>query len=142
MKRFYIFILFQAFFSLMAGYMVASMSWIGKVGIRFFYSEYAIFRSWWKTGLLFLLIQCALWIVQWLVRKKARLTTSYIVSCSLLALGALGLFATYNDFQNTLSHRLLKEKFHLGFYLFWICWMANCFYFLLWKKKVVEKEGV
>lgn|GEM_PF-6578350 len=142
MKRSYIFILCQAILSFIAGYLVSGISWIGSVGIRFFYGEYSVFRSWWKTGLIFLLIQCVLLISQSLVRKKAKPSTSYIVSGILLLVGAAGLFVTYNDFQHTLSHRLLKEKFHLGFYLFWLCWIANCLYFLLSKKKVLKTDNV
>ena len=53
----------------------------------------------------------------------------------LLMLGAVGLFLTFRDFIYTYTHRLLKERFHLGFYLFWIGWIGTCVFFLVVKDK-------
>jgi len=54
-----------------------------------------------------------------------------LASGGLLVAGVLGLVITYYDFQHTYSHRLLKERFHLGFYLFWLGWMGTCVFFLV-----------
>jgi len=94
-------------------YLISKISWIGKIGIATVHKEYRLLRSDWKTFLLLFSLQ--------------------IVLIASLTLGAVGLFFTFQDFIYTYTHRLLKERFHLGFYLFWIGWIGTCIFFLATK---------
>jgi hypothetical protein len=123
-------ILFQALLMLLAGWLVSHISWIGRVGINLMYKEYSIFKSWWKTALLFFAIQMVLLFLQNVVHKKYSRSVANIASIVLLTTALIGLFATYSDFNNNFSHRILKEKFHLGFYLFWLGWISTCLYYI------------
>ena len=115
---------------LLAGWLISKMSWVGRAGINLMYKEYSIFKSWWKTALLLFVIQMVLLFLQDVVRKKYSRPIANIASIVLLVTALGGLFATYSDFNNNFSHRLLKEKFHLGFYLFWLGWISTCLYYI------------
>lgn len=130
MKRTQSIILLQAILSLVSGYLISKMSFIGRLGINLFHSEYKIFKSWWQTALLLFGIQMLVFGIQWFVKKRKDNKTALITSIGLLCISLLGLYATYHDFQHTFTHKLLKEKFHLGFYLFWLSWLGSCLYFL------------
>lgn len=127
MKRITFLLLLQLLFSIISGFLIAQMSFIGKIGIKFFYQEYGVFRSWWKTALLLFGIQLILILLQHFLKKNW-------LSWALMAVAILGLVFTFNDFNNTFSYRLLKEKFHVGFYLFWLSWTLHTVYFLLYNK--------
>ncbi|MDR0792566.1 MAG: cytochrome d ubiquinol oxidase subunit II [Chitinophagaceae bacterium] len=130
MKKNTFLILLQAILSLIAGFLVSKMSWIGRVGINFFMPQYKIFKSWWQAGLLCFGIQVSVIFILWIVKKKASPTASFITSLVFLLIAIVGLYFTYNDFQTTISHRLMKEKFHLGFYIFWLGWMGSSIGFM------------
>jgi uncharacterized membrane protein YsdA (DUF1294 family) len=123
-------IVFQALLMALAGYLISKMSFIGRLGINWFYQEYGIFKSATKTAILLFVIQLVLLFIQWLINKRYDRKIANIVSSVLLIVALAGLFATYNDFQNTFSHKLLNEKFHVGFYLFWLGWISTCLYFM------------
>jgi uncharacterized membrane protein YsdA (DUF1294 family) len=108
------------------------------VGISLFYKEYKFLRSGWKTFLLFFILQSAIILVLYLVKKKLPWKITKYTAAGLLIIAMLGLWATYYDFQYTFSHRLLKEKFHLGFYLFWIGWIGSCVFFLVNSPREIE----
>jgi len=114
----------------LAGWLISKISWIGRAGINLVYKEYSIFKSWWKTALLLFVIQMVLLLLQNVIRKKYSRPIANIASIVLLVTALGGLFATYSDFNNNFSHRLLKEKFHLGFYLFWLGWISTCLYYI------------
>jgi uncharacterized membrane protein YsdA (DUF1294 family) len=123
-------IVIQAVLMAIAAYLISKMSFIGRLGINWFYQEYSLFKSPLKTGLLLFVIQMVLLGVQWFMNKRYDRKIANIVSSVLLIVALLGLYATYQDFQNTFSHKILNEKFHVGFYLFWLGWLSTCFYFL------------
>lgn len=143
MKNRIIAILVLAFSSLLSGILISKMSFIGRVGITIIYNEYAILKSWWKTALLFFIIQAVLFAVFsiWQNKNSSKLK-QFILPVIFLIIGFVGLYYTYHDFTQT-SHRLLKASFHFGFYLFWMTWFANCIYFLIIKPgdedKVLEE---
>lgn len=121
-------ILLQAILSLLSGYLISKMSLIGRIGINLMYSEYIIFKSWWQTALLLFGIQSLLLGVQFFVKKRKGNKLAFRLSLVLLVIALFGLYTTYHDFQHTISHKLLKEKFHLGFYLFWLTWIGGCLF--------------
>jgi hypothetical protein len=116
-------------------YLISKISWIGKLGIATVHKEYGLLRSDWKTFLLLFSLQIVLIASLTVVRTKCPRRIAALVISMLLTLGAVGLFLTFRDFIYTYTHRLLKERFHLGFYLFWIGWIGTCVFFLAIKDK-------
>jgi len=137
MKNVTILGLAQALLSLISGVLISKMSFIGKIGISTMYREYIIFKTWWKTALLLLVIQLVLIAVLQLFRTKVSVSFSRLLAFLLIVLGGIGAYFTYIDFTTT-SHKMMKLSFHLGFYLFWVGWFITCFYYLLFKKKKKE----
>lgn len=123
----------QAILCCIAAYLVSKISFIGKAGIALFYKEYRFLRSGWKVFLLFFIIQLVVILVMYFVKKRLPAKIAAYTATGLLVIAIAGLWATYHDFQNTFSHRLLKERFHLGFYLFWLGWIGSCVFFLVAK---------
>ena len=137
MKNVTILGLAQALLSLISGVLISKMSFIGKIGISTMYREYIIFKTWWKTALLLLVIQLVLIAVLQLFRTKVSVSFSRLLAFLLIVLGGIGAYFTYIDFTTT-SHKMMRLSFHLGFYLFWVGWFITCFYYLLFKKKKKE----
>ncbi|HVG40305.1 MAG TPA: hypothetical protein VM888_01745, partial [Chitinophagaceae bacterium] len=52
-----------------------------------------------------------------------------------LAVALIGLYLTYRDFRQSLSHRLMGERFHTGAYLFWLGWISIALFFLIRHKE-------
>ncbi len=132
LKSSYIYlILGQAALCWLATYLVSKISTIGKIGIALFYKEYRLLRSGWKTFLLFFGIQLLIILLLYLTQKRSSAKKTILTAAVFIALALIGLATTFNDFHHTYSHRLLKERFHLGFYLFWIGWITSCVFFII-----------
>lgn len=120
----FIFLLCLVFFSLIAGYLLSAISFVGKIGIGLFHSEYQFLKTWWKGSLLVFSAWIMLWIIHVFLTKKlspSKYIYAYVVS---LAIALTGLYFSYADFRHILSHRWLGERFHLGVYLFWLGWIG------------------
>jgi len=126
-----ILIICQAILSGLETWLISKISLIGRVGIATIHKEYRLLRSGWKTFLLLFGIQLAIILVLNAIQKRYTRKISTTASFGLLFAAVLGMLITFWDFMDTYTHRLLKERFHLGFYLFWIGWMCTCLYFLL-----------
>lgn len=124
----------QLLLSLVCGVLVSEMSFIGRIGINLFHKNYKLFKYWWKTAILFFILFLLLDLFQFLIKRKSPRANLYIFV--LLIIGLLGLFASFQDFTTNFSHKLLKEKAHLGFYLFWLTWMGSNIYFLTLPKTI------
>jgi len=120
----------QALLSWIETWLIARISFIGRVGIATVHKEYGLLRSGWKTFLLLFSIQVVIIIALAIVQKRLPQKMALVVTSALLFLGAIGLFVTYQDFLHTYTHRILKEHFHLGFYLFWLGWIGTCLFFI------------
>ena len=129
MKRISNILFLQAILSVIAGFLISKMSWIGRVGVTWFMPQYKIFKSWWQTAIVLFLVQVLVLGIQWLVKRKASNKAAVITSMSFLLIGLAGLYFTYNDFQSTFTHRFIFELFHLVFYIFWLGWFFICVYF-------------
>ncbi len=129
MKGFSTLIAVQALLSTISAVLFSQMSVVGKVGISLLYREYGIFKIWWKTAILLFAVQLVLLFVLWLVKRLLwhKLATATLLL--FLLFGLAGAYFTYLDFTTT-SHRLMKENFHAGGYLFWGAWILTCLYFL------------
>ena len=142
MKKSTSILLFQGLISVVSGILITQMSLLGRIGIHTMYRQFLVFRSWWKTALLFFAAQCLLLALLYGVRKAMRLSSAKKVAWILLLIGILGAGTTYWDFSHTM-HKVMKAKFHFGFYLFWLGWAVNCLYFISLKgeeRKVTNEE--
>jgi len=129
----------QALLSTISGVFLSQMSFIGKVGISVAYQEYGIFKIWWKTAVLLFIIQLALLLVLWLVKRLLSRRLALAAFLLFLLFGLVGAYFTYLDFTTT-THRLMKMNFHTGVYLFWGTWVLVCLYFMAvpLKKRRIE----
>lgn len=132
MKKSTSILLFQGLISVVSGILITQMSLLGRIGIHTMYRQFLVFRSWWKTALLFFAAQCLLLALLYGVRKAMRLSSAKKVAWILLLIGILGAGTTYWDFSHTM-HKVMKAKFHFGFYLFWLGWAVSCLYFIFLK---------
>ena len=142
MKKSTSILLFQGLISLVSGILITQMSLLGRIGIHTMYRQFLVFRSWWKTALLLFAVQCLLLALLYGVRKAMSLSSAKKVAWILLLVGILGAGATYWDFSQTM-HKVMKAKFHFGFYLFWLGWAVSCLYFISVKdeeRKVTNEE--
>ncbi|WP_190277294.1 hypothetical protein [Taibaiella lutea] len=135
----YIFLL-QAVLSVISGFLISKMSWIGRIGVTWFMPQYKVFKSWWQTAIILFVVQVIVLIIQWMVKRKASRKAAFVTILVFLLIGIAGLYFTYNDFQSTFTHKLMKEKFHLGFYLFWLSWVIGSLYVLATKKNIPEEN--
>ena len=141
MKRSTSLLLFHALLSVVSGILITQMSLLGRIGIHTMYRQFMVFRSWWKTALLLFAAQCLLLGLLWGVQKMANLSVAKKTAWLLLIVGIAGFGATYWDFSTTM-HKVMKAKFHVGFYLFWIGWWVSCLYFITIKNEKPNNEIV
>ncbi len=138
MKHNTILVISVALFSLITVYLLSAISFVGRAGISFFYTQYQFLKNWWKGALLVFIIWIALFVVQSVLLTRVNKTTSNIILTILLFIAIAGLYFSYSDFRNTLSHRWLGERFHLGVYMFWLGWIAITIFVALQKKPLAE----
>lgn len=117
--------------STLAGYLLSKASLVGRIGISLFYKEYKILKVWWQAVLFVFTVWMILFFLQRRLKRKCSSTTSRLVQIGAILIALAGLFLTYQDFRNNLSHRLLGERFHLGGYLFWFGWIIISVYYLM-----------
>ncbi len=128
-------ILFLLVLAAVAGYLLSKASLVGRVGISLFYKEYGFLKVWWQGGLLIFAVWMLLLFLQGRVQKKTLPSRAAAIHSGAVVLALIGLYFTYQDFRNTLSHRWLGERFHLGGYLFWIGWIIISVFYLTRKRK-------
>lgn len=129
-RRLLVLVLFQVLLCWYETYLISKISTIGKIGIATAYHQYHWLRVFWLTYAILTLFQLAVIGTLYILGKRSTKKLTNLISTILLFAGGLGLVLTFQDFMHTYSHRLLKERFHLGFYIFWISWMASCAFFL------------
>lgn len=139
MKRFWIIFIVQFCISLISAYLIAQMSWLGRIGISLFYTEYAILKSFWKVALILFSVQTLLLIILHTLYAFRKILALKIVSGITSISSLLGLAYAVYDFSETFSHRILKEKFHMGVYVFLVSvFCLSIFYFFSRKKQISE----
>ena len=139
-KRISILVVFLAALAFLSGYLMSKPSFIGRLGMTYVYKEYRFLKTWWKGALAVFIVWMILLIVQSLVEKKLSKTKATIVHVVFVLLALVGLYFTYSDFQHTTSHRWLKEKFHIGAYLFWLGWIIISAFCIVQKREDIIKE--
>lgn len=115
-------------FSILAGYLLSAISWVGRIGIGLFYHEYKFLKVWWKGALIVFVVWMIVWLVQSVLRKKLTSSAKNLLHSIFLMIAIAGLYFSFSDFRHTISHRWLGERFHLGVYLFWIVWIGITIY--------------
>lgn len=121
--------------SVVAGYLLSKATLIGRTGIALFYKEYRFFRYWWKGALAVLAVWLLLFLLHHFLQKHLARRQATLLHSTALVIAVIGLYFTYRDFRYDFSHRLLGERFHLGFYLFWIGWMLIGLFYLFQNKR-------
>jgi len=138
LKQNSIFVISLALFSLLTGYLLSAISFTGKAGITLFYMQYQFLKTWWKDALLVFIVWIVLFTILQAISRRVSKVASNIIFTVTLSIAMAGLFSSYIDFRNSLSHRWLGERFHLGVYVFWLGWIAIALFLLLKKKTLFE----
>ncbi len=102
------------------------------------YTEYRFLKSWWKGALLVFIVWMILLLIQSTIFNKARKAASRMVQVIALLIAVAGLIFSYSDFRNSISHRWLGERFHLGVYMFWLGWVVISVFLLLERRTNIE----
>ncbi|MBS1777131.1 MAG: cytochrome d ubiquinol oxidase subunit II [Bacteroidetes bacterium] len=140
MKRFASLTFFLAILSVIVGYLLSSVTWIGRVGISLFYDQYQFLKVWWQAALVVFGLLLILYLLQSIIDKILTPFSAKLIHFILIISACIGLYFSYQDFRQNLSHRLLGERFHLGVYLFWFGWVCISIYFLLKKKNAKAQQ--
>ncbi|MBS1782582.1 MAG: cytochrome d ubiquinol oxidase subunit II [Bacteroidetes bacterium] len=140
MKRFASLTFFLAILSVIAGYLLSNITWIGQVGISLFYDQYQFLKVWWQAAMVVFGMLLILYLLQSAIDKILTPFSAKLIHIILILGACLGLYFSYQDFRQNLSHRLLGERFHLGVYLFWLGWICISIYFLLKKKNAKAQQ--
>ena len=135
MKRTILFILLLISLSAVSGYLMSKASWVGRVGMTFFYKEYNLLKIWWQGAIAVFIVAMLLYSVHIILQKKLSFTGAKFVHIILLVAAVTGLYFTYIDFSENFPHRILGRRFHYGFYIIWVEWMLICLFFILTKKR-------
>lgn len=136
-KRISILVLCLAALAALSGYLMSKASFIGRIGMTFIYKEYEFLKTWWKGALFVFIVWMVLLIIQIIVDKKLSKQTATIIHVVFILLALTGLYFTYSDFQHTTSHRWLKERFHIGGYLFWLGWIIIAVFCMVQKQNKI-----
>lgn len=139
-KNNFFFIGSLAIFSMLTGYLLSSISFFGKIGIGLFYHQYKFLKVWWKGSLIVIFIWMVLFIAHELFKKRLSKGSYVVFSTISIVVALFGLYLSYADFRNDLSHRWLGERFHLGVYLFWIGWVAIVIFEYQNNRKMMDND--
>ncbi len=137
-KRTAPFLFLLAGLSVLCGWLFSKINLIGRAGIALFYNEYRFFKSWWKGALAVFLIWMILFWLQGFLQKKLIHRQAMLLHVAALVIAVIGLYFTYDNFRHDLSHRIIGERFHLGFYLFWAGWMLISLFYLFQKRNAAQ----
>lgn len=123
----------------LSGYLLSKASLVGKAGITLMYQEYKFLKVWWQGAGVVFICWLFFFILQGWINRKAKGQNASLAHTGALLIAAIGLFFTYHDFRNNLSHRLLGERFHVGAYLFWIGWMIISLFYLFKGREALNR---
>jgi len=135
MKRPVILVLVMAALACISGYLLSKASFVGRTGINLFYKEYKFLKTGWQGALVVFVVLLMVLFIHQQVQKRMTGKKQLSLHFAMLLVALAGLYFTYADFRESLAHRLLGERFHLGAYLFWIGWMTISIVYLLGNKQ-------
>lgn len=139
-KRISFLVVFLAALACLSGYLMSKASFIGRIGMPYVYKEYRFLKTWWQGALTVLVVWIILLIIQTIIENKLSKAVSTIIHVIFILLALVGLYFTYSDFEHTTSHRWLKEKFHIGAYLFWLGWIIISAFCIVQKRANIINE--
>lgn len=139
-KRISVLVVFLAVLASLCGYLMSKASFIGRLGMTYVYKEYRFLKTWWKGAALVFLVWMILLIIQTIAERKMPKPKALIIHVGFILLALVGLYFTWSDFQHTVSHRWLKEKFHIGAYLFWLGWIIISVFCIVQRKEDILKD--
>ena len=124
-----------------SGYLMSQMSMIGRIGIDMMHKELKFLQIWWQGAIVVYAVLLLLYLVQSLLHKILPLWVARFIHFVLLGVAVWGLYYTYNDFSDDISHRWMRQRFHVGAYLFWFGWMVICVYFTFMPAALAKGRG-
>ena len=139
MRRNIPFLLYLAVLSAVSGWLMSRMSWLGRVGVNWFHKEYKFLKVWYEGGAVVFVVLLILFAIQYLADRKLKTVIARIVQVVALLAAFGGLWLTYSDFRTDFTHNILKERFHLGAYLFWVGWISISLFLLATAR--IQKSG-
>lgn len=128
LRRNLLFVVFLLLLSAISGWLIHKMSLLGRIGISLIHKEYGFLKNPITAGGAVFGVLLLLFILQLVAVRRLQRSRANLINAVAMLLAIGGLYVTYNDFHSDITHRLLKERFHLGFYLFWIGWMCISMY--------------
>lgn len=140
-KRVLPFLLLLAALAAVSGFMMSHMSWIGKVGINLMHKEYKFLKVWWQGGVVVYGALLLFFMIQYFLQKQLPFVVAKMLHVLFLLAAIGGLYYTFSDFSNDFTHRLLRDVFHMGAYLFWVGWMLISIFFISIKRPTVIIAG-
>jgi hypothetical protein len=120
--------------------MMSQPSLVGRVGMDLFYKQYRFLKTWWQGALLVFAVWILVLFVQGLVQKKLSAPKARIFHIVMIMFALAGFYFTWSDFHHTTTHRWLKDRFHIGAYLFWLGWILVSIHYLLQNKDSIKIE--
>ncbi|MTG96674.1 cytochrome d ubiquinol oxidase subunit II [Myroides sp. BIT-d1] len=133
-KNITILALVQLILSYVSAELMGRMSFIGRQGINFVYTQYTVLKTPWKTALIIFSIQLILILILAMFKFfTARYISITVIVFALLA-GFAGAYYTFLDLTTT-SHKTMGTMFRIGSYLFWGSWTITCLFFMFLRKK-------
>ncbi|MCF3109306.1 cytochrome d ubiquinol oxidase subunit II [Niabella sp. CC-SYL272] len=142
MKRnYYVLLVLLLFTALLSGILTSGISLVGRVGVNTFYKSYRFFKIWWQAALVCLLVLLLATLLLYAIDKKFKGHKRVLLLAAFLLIFLGGLYSTYSDFRNSLSHRWLGERFHLGIYLYWLGFCIADLFFLLTSAQITPVSG-
>ncbi len=136
MKRAIQLLVLLAIISLISGYLMSQMSAVGRLGINLVHQEYKFLKVWWQGATVVFAALLVLYLVQLVLDRAFVYIAGKIVHFLLLLAAVGGMYLTYSDFDDDFTHKILRQRFHIGAYLFWVGWMLISLYFITAKRKV------
>ncbi len=141
MKRAIELLILLAIISLASGYLMSQMSFAGRLGINLVHKEYKFLKTWWMGAAVVYGALLALYLIQSLLDKDMGYTVAKIIHFLLFLAAIGGFYLTYADFDDDFTHKILRQRFHIGAYLFWVGWMLISLYFIT-KKRALKLSTI
>lgn len=139
-KRTIPFLLLLAGLSAVSGFLMSNMSWIGRIGINLIHKEYKFLKVWWQGALAVYVALLLLFVVQYIIQTHTHFVVGKLLHVLCFAAAIGGLYFTFSDFSNDITHRMLRDVFHVGAYLFWVGWMLISVFFLAIRRSIITNS--
>lgn len=140
MKKTFQFLIILAALAAFSGYLMSQMSFIGRVGINLMHNEYKFLKVWWQGALVVYFTWLILFLLHTVINRVLSNGLAKAFHALVIIVSIYGMYFTYSDFSTDFSHSLLKQRFHLGAYIFWIGWILICLFYLMKRNETKEVQ--